>query len=241
MYTNTRFDIILMLFVLIGYFVLSLFTFPKERIFHQVLLSFFLAYSSYLTIGQGEFNQILKIPRKTFVISIIIFTLVISTVFGAFRIRGEYYTNRSLHFRAKLQWEQVIKEINKAYSPFYTLDQTSIPLKFYSGVASYSLGDYSIAIDDLKYAKEKSPYNVHVLNNLGSSYFNSGQYEEAIKSYKELLTYYPWFSDAISNLAVAYIKTGQINGAVKLLDNEYFTIERKNEMISYLKSIGVEI
>ena len=241
MYTNTRVDIILMLFVLIGYLVLSLFTFPKERIFHQVLLSLFLAYSSYLTIGQGKFNQTLKVPRKTFGILIIIFTLVVSSVFGSYRVRGEYFTKMALYHRGNQNWNQVITEINKAYTPFYTLDQTAIPLKFYSGIASYSLGNYSIAIDDLKIAKENSPYNVHVLNNLGSSYFNSGQYPQAIKSYRELLTYYPWFSEAIANLTVAYINSGQIEEAVKLLDNESFNIERKNEIISYLKSINIEI
>ena len=45
--TNIRIDIILMLFVLTGYLVISLFSFPKERIFHQVFLSLFLAYSIY--------------------------------------------------------------------------------------------------------------------------------------------------------------------------------------------------
>ena len=167
--------------------------------------------------------------------------MVVSSVFGAYRVRGEYFTKRALHFRDNHQWIQVIKEINKAYSPLYTLDQTAIPLKFYSGVANYSLGNYSIAIDDLIIAKGKSPYNVHVLNNLGSSYFNNGQYPQAIESYIELLIYYPWFSEAITNLTIAYIKNEQIEEAVKLLENKIFNIERKNEIINYLKSINIEI
>ena len=103
-----------MLFVLIGYLVISLFTFPKERIFHQVLLSFFLAYASYITIDTKKYNHFIKVSRKPFIILIII-TLILSTVVGFYRVQGEIYTKRSEHFRAKQQWHQVIKEIDKGF------------------------------------------------------------------------------------------------------------------------------
>ena len=128
-----------MLFVLTGYFVASLFTFPKERIFHQVLLSFFLAYSCYITTSTGKFNGALKIAGKPVITVLTLTLLTVSVVFAGYRVQGEHYTKRALYYRDGKQWQQVIKEINKGYSPFYTVDQTAIPLKFYSGVAKYSL------------------------------------------------------------------------------------------------------
>ena len=231
----------LMLFVLTGYFVASLFTFPKERIFHQVLLSFFLAYSCYITSSTGKFNDTLKIAGKPIITVLTLTLLSLSVVFAGYRVQGEHYTKRALYYRDGKQWQQVIKEINKGYSPFYTVDQTAIPLKFYSGVAKYSLKDYSHAINDFIEAKEHSPYNVHVLNNLGSTYFNTKKYSEAIQSYKELLTYYPWFSEAAANLAVAYIQNGKLDEAIELLQHDTIGADRKNEIINYLKSIGVAL
>ena len=231
----------LMLFVLTGYFVASLFTFPKERIFHQVLLSFFLAYSCYITTGTGKFNGALKIAGKPVITVLTLTLLTVSVVFAGYRVQGEHYTKRALYYRDGKQWQQVIKEINKGYSPFYTVDQTAIPLKFYSGVAKYSLKDYSHAINDFIKAKEHSPYNVHVLNNLGSTYFNTKKYSEAIQSYKELLTYYPSFSEAAANLAVAYIQNGKLDEAIELLQHDTIGADRKNEIINYLKSIGVAL
>ena len=238
---SRRNNVLLMLFVLTGYFVASLFTFPKERIFHQVLLSFFLAYSCYITTGTGKFNGALKIAGKPVFTVLTLTLLTVSVVFAGYRVRGEHYTKRALYYRDGNQWQQVIKEINKGYSPFYTVDQTAIPLKFYSGVAKYSLKDYSAAINDFIRAKEHSPYNVHVLNNLGSTYFNTKKYSEAIQSYKELLTYYPSFSEAAANLAVAYIQNGKLDEAIELLQHDTIGADRKNEIINYLKSIGVAL
>jgi len=82
---------------------------------------------------------------------------------------------------------------------------------------------------------------VHVLNNLGSTYFNTKKYAEAIQSYKELLTYYPSFSEAAANLAVAYIQNGKLDEAIELLQHDTIGADRKNEIINYLKSIGVAL
>lgn len=239
--TNFRFDIIIMLFVLTGYLVISLFSFPRERILHQVLLSLFLAYSSYLIVDTGKLGGTYKITGKPIITLFIVSILLLSIVYSGYRIKGEYYTKRSLYFRANKQWEQVIMEINKGYSPFYTIDQTSIPLKYYNGVARYSLAQYTTAIEDFKQAKTQSPYNMHVLNNLGSAYFNIGSYNESIQAYQEVLKYYPWFSEAVANLAVAYIENGDIDEAIKLLQHDNIEEGRRSEIINYLKSIGVTI
>jgi O-antigen ligase len=238
---SRRNNVLLMLFVLTGYFVASLFTFPKERIFHQVLLSFFLAYSCYITTGTGKFNSALKIAGKPIITVLTLVLLTVSVVFAGYRVQGEHYTKRALYYRDGKQWQQVIKEINKGYSPFYTVDQTAIPLKFYSGVAKYSLKDYSAAINDFIEAKEHSPYNVHVLNNLGSTYYNTKKYSEAIQSYKELLTYYPSFSEAAANLATAYIKNGEVEKALEVLKTRKLTAKRKNELINHLKTMGITL
>jgi len=67
------------------------------------------------------------------------------------------------------------------------------------------------------------------------------KYSEAIQSYKELLTYYPSFSEAAANLAVAYIQNGKLDEAIELLQHDTIGADRKNEIINYLKSIGVAL
>ena len=118
-YSEKRFEFILMLFVLIGYFIISFFSFPKERIFHQVLLSFFLAYSASITMDVGKFHEVIKIAKNRFIIPVMAFILFSSIIFGAFRMKGEYHVKRALFFRANQQWHQVIEEIDKGLTPFY--------------------------------------------------------------------------------------------------------------------------
>ena len=74
-----------------------------------------------------------------------------------------------------------------------------------------------------------------------NTYYNTKKYSEAIQSYKELLTYYPSFSEAAANLAVAYIQNGKLDEAIELLQHDTIGSDRKNEIINYLKSIGVAL
>ena len=140
-----------------------------------------------------------------------------SVVFAGYRVQGEHYTKKALYYRDGNQWQQVIKEINKGYSPFYTVDQSSIPLKFYSGISKYKLEKYAEAEKDFLIAKIQSPYNKHVLNNLGSTYYNLGKYDKAVQSYLELLKYYPNDHVVKTNIVVSYIKDGEMDKALELL------------------------
>jgi tetratricopeptide (TPR) repeat protein len=103
------------------------------------------------------------------------------------------------------------------------------------------LGDYNASVSVFLKAKKHSPYNKHILNNLGSAYFNIGKYQDAIDTYEELLFYYPNFRDAAANLTAAYIKNREVEKAVEVLKTRKLTARRRNELINYLKTMGVTL
>ena len=105
-------------------------------------------------------------------------------------------------------WQRVISEIDMAESPFYQLDPVGIPLAWYRGIGKYSLNNFQEAHEDFRRASQVHPYQIHVLNNMGTSFVNLGDYESAVRCYKRALDIWPRFEDARINLGVIYYHMG---------------------------------
>jgi O-antigen ligase len=189
-----------MLFGITGYMVNAFFCFPKERIVHNVFLT--LIMSCILSEYHRKFkintikNKLLFRNQNLILLTLLIFCIVFSYA----RLNAEIHVQRALEARKIGDWQRVLSETAQADSRCYNMDPASTPVSFYRGVANFSLGRMSAALDDFKNAYQVHPYHIHVLNNLGTCYALSGDNEKAAEFYRKALAVSPQFRDAIVNL-----------------------------------------
>jgi O-antigen ligase len=206
-----------MLCGLIGYIVIAMFSFPKERIFHTVLLLFMMA------VLTSTFHQSQPCPKNVSrptismmgILAVIL--LGFSTSIAYLRLTAEIHARRAFAARNAGQYAMVINEIDKGYSKYATLDATSTPLYWYRGEANYLLGHHTQAHEDFKKAYDQNPYHIHVLNNLGTSYEMMKDHKNAITSYKEAIRIWPEFDEALINLGATYYNCGRYKDAYQAL------------------------
>jgi len=208
---------IFMLFGIIGYMVIAFFSFPKERIVHNIFLILNLAFivSTYHQI----FPEHVKVSYSKIRIlnCLTMFFLIICAVVGYTRLESEAHLRNALAARQKGDWQTLRSEIDKAGSAFYPLDPASVPLSWYRGIANYSMGQFGQALDDFKRAYQSHPYQIHVLNNLGTCYAQTGDNENAVRYYKKAIDIWPGFTEARINLGVIYFHMGDLARAQRIL------------------------
>lgn len=206
------------LYSLTGITIFSFFSFPHERIVHNILLSSFFAV---IIIGHFKNETLDYIPKqglfKMVLYSVSALLLFATIVYGYQRFVSESHARKALFAKMENHHSLVIDEINKATSPFYQMDPLSTPLSWYKGLAWYQLGQIDSAVVYLQKAKQLNPYHVHVLNNLASAYAQNGDTKKAVSTYKETLNYYPDFEEAALNLCAVYFNVSQIDSAFTVL------------------------
>ena len=205
------------LFGIIGYMVIAFFSFPRERILHNILLMLNLAcivavyHRSFPTPVKVGYSKILILNCLTMLF------LIICAIGGYARLESETHLKSALAARQTGDWRTLKSEIDKADSSFYQLDPASVPLAWYRGIANYSMGQFGEALDDFKRAYQIHPNHIHVLNNLGTGYAQAGDYEKAATYYKKALEILPEFDEARINLGVIYFHMGDFAEARRIL------------------------
>ena len=209
--------IIWVLVSLLAYIVVSLFSFPRERIYHQWLLfgSLAMVFGIYL-----RYHSIKVVPKKkgnqTFVLGLIISGIFLLISFE--RYRGEKLSRELSVTRETSNWSRMKKLSSTANQwVFYTMDPTSIPLKFYEGLACLNLQDLECAELGFKEAYRLHPNNIHIINNLANVYQFSNKSSEAIKYYEQALEISAKYQDGALNLAAAYFNTNRVIEAYDVL------------------------
>jgi O-antigen ligase len=193
---------ILMFFGIVGYMVSAFFSFPKERIVHNIFLMIILACIA--TTYHRNFPRHYDVSsfKVLFVSVVSLLLLILCLVVGYCRLNSEIHVNQALAAHRAGTWQKVRSQIDEAESLFYQLDPYSTPLTWYRGVANHSMGRYRQALEDFKKAFKVHPNHLHVLNNLGSSYAGLGEHGKAIKYYRAALVVYPGFQEARKNLKI---------------------------------------
>jgi tetratricopeptide (TPR) repeat protein len=227
---------LLMFFGIVGYMVDAFFSFPKERIFHSILL---LLMTAIVTSIYHQFIGCKRAVPRLFMFVLIVpsFALLLFAIaIGYIRLNAEIYTKRAYAARAVQNWPAVISEIDKAYSVFATLDPMSTPLQWYRGEAHFLMNNIPQAFVDYKKAYKAHPYHIHVLNNLATCYEMQGKHDEAIEYYNKALKIHPKFEEALINLGAAYYNAGRYEDAYEtLLRCDPNTKEQRLE--EYLKAV----
>ncbi len=198
---------------LVAYLVISFFSFPRERIFHQVILFINLAY----LVGHSKVVEIGLRGTKGLMLITSLFSLAV-LAFALNWWRGERIIIELNQARAKGEWQRLVeKHESLADNYFYQIDAVSLPISFYAGLAELNLQNYPLSEKYFEAAYDLHPYNIHVINNLANIKLLNNQTDTAIYFYKEALKVSPKYLDGALNLMAGYFNTNRVEEAYLVL------------------------
>ncbi len=220
-------NLILSISFIIGFFTISFFDFPKERMEHIIWINIIFGIS-YFYIKQNNFLRSIwhfTASKQSFNLPITLFLFLV--VVGIFRYRGEFFTRKMYDHKNKGQNDQLILAAKKAQSFAYSIDPTSVPLLWYTGNAYASIGNYEQARWDFINARELNPYNRNVVNDLASSFTFNKEIFQAKKYYREASRISPRFDGPKLNLTAIYINEKNYKAADSCLKTLFHDSERR--------------
>lgn len=217
---------------LIGYMIISFFDFPYERIEHQVilLLLFAIVASTYFKSNPGN-------PKnyKSWVFVLLI-PIGYSFLVSYYRFNGEQHVAKMYTAKANKNQSETIYEAQKADHYFYRLDNTTMPLTWYEGIAHFNEGRPDESQTCFEKAYQLTPYNIQVITNLASTYQANGKIEEAEALFKQALKISANFDEAKLNLAALYFNKKEFDKAFATI-NEVKTDAKNPKYKTYLVPI----
>ncbi|MBE9467267.1 MAG: O-antigen ligase family protein [Bacteroidetes bacterium] len=189
---------------ILGFLTISFFTFPKERVSHNIIV--FAYFAIIVSLFYERENKIIRVKDKYRFI-LILFCLAIGT-YSFFitkqKINGESQTRKVIKNQYASRWNREIREVDKIEGNYYSLDPYSTPIAWYKGVALSQLQKYAEAKTEYEKALEIHPYHIQVLNNLASCCDLLGEHKLAENYYNRALEISPDFKDALVNLSIVY-------------------------------------
>ncbi len=228
----------MMFYVLSGFLIFSLFSFPKERIEHLLFISYFfiIIISKNQEINKKAFSSELKKSKMLILSSIVILLTLFGVFVGIKRLYSEIHTKKAIEAKQDKEYLSVLNEIEKANSKLYRLDPYSTPLYWYSGLAHYQLNQISEALNDFKKAYKINPYHIYVLNNLGTCYENLKQHDKAVMFYKQAIAISPNFQETLINLSVVYYNINEIQNAYNTITKAEINSGNKHIFLVIMKA-----
>lgn len=205
---------------LIGYIIIANFSFPKERIEHQIWFALMLAMLSFylqdyfknkpkLSLA-GIDNRILIVP--------LLAGLCFNLIIGHFRYEGEKVMRQVYENRLSLEQRKLM--IHQAQSPFYNSDHVGFPLSWHLGITANKMSAPKEALQHFIAAHELNPNNFRVLDDLAAAYNVIGDKQKAIQYFEAAHKVDEKGEATIYNLAILYYQlrdyTTAINWAEKL-------------------------
>ena len=224
--------------VLLGYFLISLFDFPLERITHNILFIILLSYT--ITVSKKSQQNVSNRFHKIFWCISVLFICLSSYVANA-RHTGEIHLTKAKLYKGKNSWKPIIRNVDNAFIPnIYEIDRSGTPIHWYKGVANFSMNNLDESFDDFKIAHEYNPFHLHVLNNIGTLYELKGNSIKAKMYYERALDISPRFEEVSVNLSAILFNEGEIQEALDVIlrcniEKDYLKYDK------YLKTISLKM
>jgi O-antigen ligase len=216
--TKVLFQIIV-LSTLSGFLTFSFFSFPRERIVQSIYLIMFLAA---VLVHRQEFRkmeaQVKVVKSRLFWLSVILVLGFLSYI-GYVRLNGETNLKKAMQAKDRKDYDNLIVQVDRASSRLYEMDPTSTPLLWYKGFGFYQKEEFMPALDAFSKAFHINPYHIHVLNNLGSSWYKTGHADSSVKYYLKALVIAPNFEESRLNLSAVLFNQ-------KMTDSAYSVIKK---------------
>jgi O-antigen ligase len=196
----------------LSYIIISLVDFPLERIEHPVVIV-----SSIALIAGGYAGKNKGFRVKKWVWAVVILFSGYTIYVCSQRWKSELQLKMMYKAHASGDWQNLIKEGNRAQTDYFNMDYYSIPVKWYVGVGQFMLNDLVAAKKSFEEAYRLHPNQVHVLNNYGTCFEKEGNHTRAIELLEEAHRISPTFSDGIINLSGAYFNAGRYDDAYNMI------------------------
>lgn len=209
--------------------VVSLFSFPRERIFHQFF--FFLSAGIIHSRTQVEARNSLS-DLKAFAIGLSAFLcLGLLSIAALQRWQGERISRKMLVAHGSSNWEALLrfKAETDALS-FYPLSPVGMPMEFYSGLAHLNLGDLPAALKEYRKGYRLHPNNLQICNNLANTYTLMNEIDSALVYYRRATIVSPFYKEGILNLASTYFNNGYLNEAHTVLREKAAVFDDDREL-----------
>ena len=215
---------------IIGFFIISMIDFPRERPEFLIILGLYLAIIS--LYYDRKASGLPRVGRLYFLLFIIINVLGIAV--GVMRYKAEVSCVKMLRAQVKSDWPALLTSSIGAKNAFSTLTPAAVPVDFYRGLALYNLGDKEKALDAFMQAHTDHSYHFHTINNIGTIKVESGNFQEALPFFDEAIRINPRFEDALFNKAYCLSQLGEISEALQIVEKVPTESARKREFILQL-------
>ncbi len=168
-------ELLLILSALVGLLIISLFSFPKERIMHIVLTALFIA----VLIKKAGLSSELNGVKKKIAAAIMLGGISFGLIVGYYRFIGEHHTANLLAAKDDGKAASIISEANNALSVFYTVDPTTTPIYSYLGEAYIIRGQLDSLLIVSEKAVAESPHDYKVISNYGYALMRNYQLQKS--------------------------------------------------------------
>lgn len=205
----------------LGYMVIASFSFPRERIEHQVLLFIVFAIVAF------ESDYLPKVSR--WMKWVFILPLVLGVLIGAYRLNGEYHAREMITAKKSSDHQNTIELAQAAQSPFYNYVGGDVPISSFMAEAHLRLTNHDAFEFYSKKAYEEAPFNYEVVSNYGMSLNAQQRYDEARSVLLDAHAINPRFDGALLNLAIVHYNLQRYSEAEEWLDRVNF----KSPMTDY--------
>lgn len=228
--TDRQFLLVL-LFILVSFFCLSLFSYPRSRVYTPALLLFYIGYLFSSSDKPKDSKWAIKTEVNTILLFISIFALAISFI----RVKNDMAYKEMLTYKVKGNFPGLIiatEKINETFSP---VDIATTSAQWYLGMANFYSGNLKQALEHYQAAAVITPNHLRTLNDLATCYEQNGQADSALLYYSRALLIAPAFNEARLNRVATYFNRGQLNDALKDIQqiNVYQPEREKSE--TYVK------
>lgn len=207
--------ILLMFAGITGYVAVSIFTFPLERINHQVYLMLMLAG----IIGihyETKPPQPVRINRLALVVpALILLVFSISYSISVMKLETKVKQARMAQFAGN--WNKMLQLSVDLPTTFRNIDAEAVPVAWYAGLAHASMNQPDKALPYYLRASTQHPTRVMVLNNLGKTYIDLGRITEGRQAIEKALEILPDYPEALTNLSASYYAEKDYTNALKYL------------------------
>ena len=195
---------------LICFFVVSLFSFPQERIIPSLL---------FLTIVSHKLQKNTQIKINKYLLLILFCITIPVASINYSKLISEVSFKKYLTERHTINHIDAINLLSKSKTIYSKLDKTSTPIDWYIGELYLKSKDVNSAIKYFEDALKIHPNNIHVLNSLGRCYLLQNNPKLSINYFDKAIKIAPFFENGLYNLAYNYAIISNYNMAIKTLKN----------------------
>lgn len=208
-----------------AYLMFSLFDFPRFRIDIQwIYLSWWVW--SLRSAPKSNFT----IPVNKLAWTGVAGILVLMVTYGLARSIAERQVEDLWQARSANHPDEILSITGHIPKRILNLDDTSIPIDWYAGMAYLTKGKQADAMHNFKRAIKTHLNQHNAWNNMGVLYFEQNQLDSAITCFSHAKKIAPYRWAYTKNLASAYAATGQYRDALNLLDNWPDDQEEKEDL-----------